>query len=165
MRQWTNHHWFRWKLVAWTVPSHYLNQCWYIVNSKLILSEITTFSFNAFENSLCKMSAVLSRPQYANQNTVSSFGWSMANLLKLCPKWSTVSIRVSGKPYFLPRTHTWFPLSQFIYDLMPIRCSKSLVKYYLIHTIKLTCLNFRTKHWESLSVAINFDLRLTYVLA
>ena len=26
------HHWFRWWLVACLVPSHYLNQCWFIVN-------------------------------------------------------------------------------------------------------------------------------------
>ena len=28
----TNHHWFRQWLVAWPAPSHYLNQCWNIVN-------------------------------------------------------------------------------------------------------------------------------------
>ena len=27
-----NHHWFRWWLVPWTAPSHYLNQCWNIDN-------------------------------------------------------------------------------------------------------------------------------------
>ena len=32
MYQWINHHWFRWWLVAWSAPSHYLNQCWHIVN-------------------------------------------------------------------------------------------------------------------------------------
>ena len=26
------HHWFRWWLVTWSVPSHYLNQCCIIVN-------------------------------------------------------------------------------------------------------------------------------------
>ena len=26
------HHWFRWWLVAYSAPSHYLNQCWLIVN-------------------------------------------------------------------------------------------------------------------------------------
>ena len=26
------HHWFRWWLGAWSAPTHYLNQCWYIVN-------------------------------------------------------------------------------------------------------------------------------------
>ena len=28
----TNHHWFRWCVVSWTAPSHYLNQCWNTVN-------------------------------------------------------------------------------------------------------------------------------------
>ena len=32
MRQETNHHWFRYWLVAFSAPSHYLNQCWIIVN-------------------------------------------------------------------------------------------------------------------------------------
>ena len=32
MRQQTNHHWFRWWLATWPAPSHYLNQCWIIVN-------------------------------------------------------------------------------------------------------------------------------------
>ena len=29
---WSNHHWFTQWVVAWLVPSHYLNRCWYIVN-------------------------------------------------------------------------------------------------------------------------------------
>ena len=32
MRRYPNHHWFKLWLVAWTAPSHYLNQCWNIVN-------------------------------------------------------------------------------------------------------------------------------------
>ena len=45
------HHWFRYWLVTWPAPSHYLNQCWNIVDSKLrknfseILSNIYTFPF------------------------------------------------------------------------------------------------------------------------
>ena len=35
MRQLLNHHWFRQWLVAWSAPSHYLNQWWNIVNSNL----------------------------------------------------------------------------------------------------------------------------------
>ena len=46
-----NHNWFRQWLVAWTAPSHYLNQCWNIVNwtpgtnINEILLKIHTFSF------------------------------------------------------------------------------------------------------------------------
>ena len=71
MRRWTNHHCFRKWLVAWTAPSHYLNQCWYIVNwtqwnkfqwnvnrnSYIFIQE------NPFEKVVWKMAAILSRPQ------------------------------------------------------------------------------------------------------
>ena len=71
MRQWINHHWFRWWLVAWSTPSHYLNQCWNIVNwiiknklqwnsnrnSKIFIQE------NAFESVVCERVAIFSRPQ------------------------------------------------------------------------------------------------------
>ena len=35
MHQLSNHHWFRKWLGTWPLPSHYLNQCWRIVNSNL----------------------------------------------------------------------------------------------------------------------------------
>ena len=71
MRQWFNHHWFRQWLVAWSLPNHYLNQCWNIVswtfgnklqwnlnqNSYIFIQE------NAFENVVWKMAAILSRLQ------------------------------------------------------------------------------------------------------
>ena len=74
VRQESNHHWFRQRLVAWTAPSHYLNQCWNIVhwtlrnklqwnlnrNSYIFIHE------NAFENVVWKMAAILSRPQSVN---------------------------------------------------------------------------------------------------
>ena len=43
MRQLFNHHWFRQWLVAWSAPSHYLHQCWNIVN--WTLWKIHAFSF------------------------------------------------------------------------------------------------------------------------
>ena len=62
-------HWFRQWLVAYSVPSHYLNQCWVIVNwtlrnkfqwncyqnTKLFIHE------NVSENIICEMAAILSR--------------------------------------------------------------------------------------------------------
>ena len=73
MRQWSNHHWFRKWLVAWSAPSHYQNQCWNIVqktprnklqwnfnrNSNTFIQE------NAFESVVCEKAAILSRPQCA----------------------------------------------------------------------------------------------------
>ena len=63
------HHWVRHWLVAWTAPSHYLNECWYIVNwtlrkkcqwninrnSNIFIQE------NAFVRVVCEISAILSR--------------------------------------------------------------------------------------------------------
>ena len=58
-------------LVAWSVPSHYLNQCWNIVNwtprNKLQWNvNRNSYIFiqeNPFENVVWKMAAILSRPQ------------------------------------------------------------------------------------------------------
>ena len=64
MHQETNHHWLRQWLFAWTTPSHYLNQCWYVVNWTLknkrqwILSE---FNF-LFKKMHLKMSSAKWRP-------------------------------------------------------------------------------------------------------
>ena len=71
MRQQTNHPWVRWWLVAWPAPSHYLNQCWNIVNSNLRYKlqwnhKQNSFIFtqeNAFENVVCEMVNILSRLQ------------------------------------------------------------------------------------------------------
>ena len=74
MRQWIKHHWFRWWLVAWTAPSHYLKQCWIIVNWTLRSKLQWNFSRNSnifieenpFQNVVWKMVAILSRPQCVN---------------------------------------------------------------------------------------------------
>ena len=71
MRRESYHHWFRYWLVAWSVPSHYLNQCWNIVNWTLsnkfqwnCYRNSNIFSQeNAFENVLWKMAAIMPRPQ------------------------------------------------------------------------------------------------------
>ena len=70
MRQLTNHHWFRWWLVAWTAPSHYLNQYWNIVNWTLRNKLQWNFNRDSHifiqENALVnvgKMVAILSLPQ------------------------------------------------------------------------------------------------------
>ena len=64
-------HWFRWWLVAWTAPSHYLNQCWNIVNCTLRNKLQWNLNLNsnifiqeiAFESVVWEMAAILSRPQ------------------------------------------------------------------------------------------------------
>ena len=62
-------HWFRWWLVSYSAPIHYLNQCWVIANwtirnkfkwnfnqnTKLFIHK------NVSEDIICKMAAILSR--------------------------------------------------------------------------------------------------------
>ena len=74
MRQLTHHHWFRYWLVAWPAPSHYLNQCWIIVNwtlrNKLLWNlnrnSNVFIQENAFESVVCETASILSRPQCVN---------------------------------------------------------------------------------------------------
>ena len=65
---------FRWRFylsLFLRVPSHYLNQCWIIVNWKLMNKlqwnlKRNSYIFiqeNAFENIVCEMAAIFSRPQ------------------------------------------------------------------------------------------------------
>ena len=63
------HHWFRWRLVAWPAPSHYLNQSWNIINwihrnFSEILSEIRAFhSRKCIWKCRLRNGVYLSRPQ------------------------------------------------------------------------------------------------------
>ena len=60
--------------VTWAAQSHYLNQCWNIVNCTLGNKRRRNFNRNqhifiqenAFENVICEMAASLTRPQYVN---------------------------------------------------------------------------------------------------
>ena len=71
---WQIFYWFRQWLVAWLVPSHYLNQCWNIVNWTLRNKLQWNFNRNSnifiqentFENVVWKIAAILSLPQCIN---------------------------------------------------------------------------------------------------
>ena len=77
MRQWTNHHLFRYWLSAGQAPSHYLSQCWNIVNLTLRnkiqwhrnRNSYISVQENAFENVVCKVKDISSRPQCVNEST------------------------------------------------------------------------------------------------
>ena len=80
MGQETFHPRFRKWLVAWSAPSHYLNQCWNIVNLTLWNKLQWNFNRNSnifilengFECVVCEMAAILSRPQ-----CVKALRWQM----------------------------------------------------------------------------------------
>ena len=61
---WLCHHWFRYCLVAWPAPSHYLNQCWDIVY--WTLSKKHQWNFNRNSNIFCEMAAILSTGIWVN---------------------------------------------------------------------------------------------------
>ena len=58
-------HWFRYWLITWMVPNHYLNQYWHIINYtprnifqwNFILNSSVFIHEDAFEHTLCKMAA------------------------------------------------------------------------------------------------------------
>ena len=67
-------HWFRWWRVAYSAPSHYLNQCWVIVTWTLRNKRRWNFNQNtkrfvhenASENVVFEMAAILSRGRRVN---------------------------------------------------------------------------------------------------
>ena len=93
MRQLTNHHWFREWLVAWSSPSHYLNQCWNIANWTLRNKLQWNFSRNsnifiqknALENVVCVIASISSRHQWVNilciQDIWVTQGWTLLQLM------------------------------------------------------------------------------------
>ena len=77
MRRQFNHHWFRKWLVAWSAPSHYLIQCWDIINwtlrNKLQWNVSRNYKIfiqeNVFESVVCEMASILFRPQCVNADS------------------------------------------------------------------------------------------------
>ena len=82
-------------LDAWSAPSHYLNQCWNIVNwtlgNKLQWKPNRNLYIfiqeNAFENIVWEMVAVLSRPQCVNRVTLLFASSSIYNVSKDIYAW------------------------------------------------------------------------------
>ena len=80
-----DHHWFRQWLVTWSAPSHYLNQCWNIVNWALrnkLQGNFNRNSYiftqeNAFQDVVWKMAAILSQPQCVNWTNVKYNQWGL----------------------------------------------------------------------------------------
>ena len=86
--------WFRQWLVAWFASSHYLNQCWNIVNSKFRnkfqwnvkpISYIF-FQWNTFENVVCEMAASLPQSQFVNpalSNAAYMWRWNGSSFVSI----------------------------------------------------------------------------------
>ena len=76
----------------WTAPSHYLNQCWNIVNWTLRNKLQWKFNRNsdifihenAIESVVCEMAAILSRPEYVKKGSKSRIQGNLNSLLFFC---------------------------------------------------------------------------------
>ena len=102
----SNQHWFRQWLVAYSAPSHYLNQCWIVVNwsprnklqwnfnlnSKLFIHK------NVSGNIVCEIAAILSRVRWVNLKNTTCIKISTTRQEILCScliQWSPISRVVS----------------------------------------------------------------------
>ena len=93
--------WFGKWLVACLAPSHYLNQCWNIVNSNLgnrlewnlMWNSYIFIQENTFENVVCEMVVIYSQPQCVNKdkgmdkNHTHEFVWD--GITHPCPKFNS----------------------------------------------------------------------------
>ena len=97
MRQRIDPHWFRQWLVAWTTPSHYVNQCWNIVNWTFRNKLQWNFHRNSYifiqesalENVVCETAPILSRPQCINDYAV----FSLFVIALTSTDWGSISCR------------------------------------------------------------------------
>ena len=106
MHRQSSHHWFRKWLVAWSAPSHYLNQWWNIVDWNLTNKLQWNFNrnsnifiqYNALENIVCEMPAILSRPQCVKPN-----GWHI--IIWTNYRWLSSHFQFKCEESFLNQTH------------------------------------------------------------
>ena len=110
--------------MAWPAPSHYLNQCWIIVNwtlrnklqwnlnqnSNILIQE------NALESVVCETAAILSRPQWVKlQGSVTRRSWGVGNasrtwqvsssLMAYC-HWRPISVQCTKASKLQPTHHS-----------------------------------------------------------
>ena len=93
-------------LVAWPVPSHYLNQCLHIVNWTLGIKLQWNFSRNsnifihenAFESIVCEMATILSWPQCVKLHRLSDISNIFSLMRQQFSKWLTGAVNSWGTP-------------------------------------------------------------------
>ena len=81
-------------LCAWASPSHYLHQWWNIVDTNLRNKlqwnlKLNSFIFiqeNAFENVVCEMASISSRPQWVNEACI-HWAETCYNCKQICTKY------------------------------------------------------------------------------
>ena len=110
-------HWFRYWLVACSAPTHYLNQCWRVVNwtlgNKLQWNSNRNCNIviqeNTFENVVCEMAAIMSRGRWVKGTCTdlihNSMNCKKSDILSFCRFWIQVDIRYLKSCLY----HSWLP--------------------------------------------------------
>ena len=78
---------------------HYLNQCWNIVNSNLTnklqwnlkRNSCIFIHENGFENVVCEMASILSRPPCVTNATIRAYMWNRILCICFCSQYCTLS--------------------------------------------------------------------------
>ena len=148
------HHWFRQWLVAWTAPSHYLKQCWNVINWtirnkphwNLNRNPYIFFQENAFQYCVWKMATILSRPQCVKLKKKRSIWWRhyMKRALICCGTESThfktiFRVTFCGEHMtlmFAERCY-WYEYSfwRFAFKNDKILCGDSSLILIVLHTV------------------------------
>ena len=137
-------------------PCHYLNQCWNIVSSNLRnklqwnlkWNSCTFIQENAFENVVCEMAAILSRPQCVkNGPCYFSYGEALTDILifTICV---TTDIN-NGVVLALA-----LRIKAGIYDIPGIGSRNVFVENNTISTVEFVLLQI--SNWEMSNVIIRF---------
>ena len=104
-----DHHWFRQWIVAWPVPSHYLNQYWNIVNWTLRnkFQWYINWNSNVFiQENVSKMANILSRPQCVKcQNDIPLYARISASTM-MTKLISHITIELAFKQWTWETRHT-----------------------------------------------------------
>ena len=127
----------------WSAPSHYLNQCWNIVNwtlgnklqwnfnrnSNIFIQE------NAFERVVCEMAAILSRPQWVK------IGHRIVHPLMIATRGhASLTIHVywwRGGDICLSRSDSGGHTSDLGLTMVAIRYHQYIMKYNFMSKVKL----------------------------
>ena len=147
------------------MPSHYLNQCWNIVNwtprNKLQwnINENSNIFIqnNAFENAVCKMTAILSWPQCDNtfmayvDGLVQDCSNSIANALELLQSCTKPSMWFLMCVCWSVRDLTWLCICSVWWMLWSVNCRQRQSPAWLWHPnyIQLILMSWVMSEWET----------------
>ena len=124
MRQWSSRHWFRKWIVAWSAPSHYLNQYWNIVSS----------------NDRCKIHTFLFKKMHLNMSSGKwppfCLGLDVLIALKKYPQYPReMLIKMSITHFYIARIALNYCFSRLFHASTSTTSSGCLVLHRTVHSL------------------------------